>query len=422
MKIIELKSNNVKRLRAVELTLDEKQNLVLITGRNGQGKTSVLDSIWYALGGKKAAPEKPIREGEEKAEIEIDLGGFIVTRTFTQKGSYLKVTNKDGASYSNPQEFLDYIIGNLSFDPLEFSRLEPKKQVEALTKIVGLDFSEFDKKKKEWTDERLLVGRELKTIGQINPETIEKMKLVSQEPINIQELQDKYKGAIENTNRRSNLTTRRDEIVKQIALLQDEFRTIEDELKEIPELESASVKEELDRALIAVDEQREAKRILADNDKYIAKQKEYDDLTENLKSLEEDKKVKLSKAEMPIEGLSWNEDKVMFKDIPYEQISSAEQLKVSMAIAMANNPKLKIVIIRDGSLLDQDNLKVIEEMAKDKDFQVWVEKVDDSGKVGIYIEDGEIKQINDVKKTNVKKNITRKNGSRKITTTEGESD
>ncbi len=403
MKIIELRSNNVKKLRAVELTIDDKQNLVLITGKNGAGKTSVLDSIWYALGGKKAAPEKPIRDGEEKAEIEIDLGGFIVTRTFTPKGSYLKVTNKEGASYSNPQEFLDYIIGNLSFDPLEFSRLESKKQVEELIKIVGLDFSDFDKKKKELTDERLLVGRELKTIRQVDSEIVEKMKLVSQEPIDINYLQETYIKASALENKIKN-------IEQQIDLLQKELKNTGIALQDLIGIAHINeIKDKLDKALQESENQKEAKRIIAENDKYIAKQKEYNDITENLKLLEEDKKTKLSKAVMPIEGLSWNEDKVMFKDIPYEQISSAEQLKVSMAIAMANNPKLKIVIIRDGSLLDQDNLKVIEEMAKDKDFQVWCEKVDDSGKVGIYIEDGEIKTINQLTKTHVKKNTNSKN-------------
>ena len=97
---------------------------------------------------------------------------------------------------------------------------------------------------------------------------------------------------------------------------------------------------------------------------------------------------------MPIEGLGWNETEVSYKNIPFEQLSGAEQLKISMAIAMASNPKLKVVLIKDGSLLDQDNLKVIEEMAKEKDWQVWIESVDESGKIGIYIEDGEIKSIN----------------------------
>ena len=60
---------------------------------------------------------------------------------------------------------------------------------------------------------------------------------------------------------------------------------------------------------------------------------------------------------------------------------------------MAMNPKLRVIIIVDGSLLDSENFKVIENMANDNDFQVWIEKVDDTGKIGIYIEDGEIKVL-----------------------------
>ena len=63
-------------------------------------------------------------------------------------------------------------------------------------------------------------------------------------------------------------------------------------------------------------------------------------------------------------------------------------------MAMVSNPKLRVILIRDGSLLDSENLKVIQEMAADLDFQVLIERVDDTGKVGIYIEDGEVKEIN----------------------------
>jgi len=165
MKIVELKSSNIKKIKAVELQLDANKNVVLITGRNGQGKTSILDSIWYALGGKKAVQDKPIRDGEEKGEIEIDVDGYLVKRSFTEKGSYLTVNSKEGQKYSNPQEFLDYIMGNLSFDPLEFSRMDGRKQIDELNKIVGIDLNAFDQKKKDLTQERLMVGREMKTIG-----------------------------------------------------------------------------------------------------------------------------------------------------------------------------------------------------------------------------------------------------------------
>ena len=47
MKIVKLTAENFKRLEAVEITPDG--NTVLISGRNGQGKSSVLDSILAAL-------------------------------------------------------------------------------------------------------------------------------------------------------------------------------------------------------------------------------------------------------------------------------------------------------------------------------------------------------------------------------------
>ncbi len=43
MKIIKLQSENIKKLKAIEIKPDS--NLIQITGANAQGKTSVLDSI-----------------------------------------------------------------------------------------------------------------------------------------------------------------------------------------------------------------------------------------------------------------------------------------------------------------------------------------------------------------------------------------
>ena len=121
MKIISLTAENVKRLRAVEITPDG--NVVTITGRNAQGKTSVLDAIWLALGGGAASKGtiRPIRDGEEKASVRLDLGDLVVTRTWTGDKTALTVTAADGAKYTSPQGILDALVGRLSFDPLEFT-------------------------------------------------------------------------------------------------------------------------------------------------------------------------------------------------------------------------------------------------------------------------------------------------------------
>ena len=127
MKIIALNVKNVKRIKAVEIV--PKDNLVTISGRNAQGKSSILDSIIYALGGTSNIPSKPIRDGEEFAEVIIQTDEYAITRHWTSNDkSYLKVFPQDESlrdkfgEIKRPQELLDSIVGKLSFDPFEFVR------------------------------------------------------------------------------------------------------------------------------------------------------------------------------------------------------------------------------------------------------------------------------------------------------------
>ena len=398
MKIIELKSSNIKKLKAVELRVDKDKNLVMVTGKNAAGKSSLLDSIWYALGGKKNIPGEPIRKGEEKGEITINLDGYIVVRTFTDKGSYLKITNKDGSDYSNPQAFLDYIVGNLSFDPLEFSRMESKKQIAELIKITGLDLTKLEEKKKEITQERLFIGREVKAMPIIEAEIVEMSRKFIEENKDLPSIHD----LMTECNGREKEIDYYNDIQREIKQAEEEIKDLQNVLIRLKDIkkptvdaeELAKMKESLKNTETINAQVRVAEKTIEDSNDWSKINGKYSDLTNDIKAVDEEKKKKLAEVKMPIEGLGWDEEGVSYNNIPFNQLSGAEQLKISMAIAMASNPKLKVVLIKDGSLLDQDSLKVVEDMAKEEDWQIWVESVDESGKVGIYIEDGEIKSIN----------------------------
>lgn len=408
MKIIQLQASNIKKLKAIELSFDENKNLIILSGRNGQGKSSVLDAIWWALGGTKNIQDKPIREGQESAEsivtLEAEKNGqkvqYIVTRTFTDKGNYLKVNNPDGSTYSNPQAFLDYIVGHLSFDPLEFSRFDSKKKIEELKNILKLDFTELDEKKNQFTEDRLLVGREGKCIKRWPQENVdEAIKLKDATELSVVDLSTKLQTANEQRTRYCSVQTKISENTERLKDFKERIAHLENEINELQTVEDT--KEDLEGLKNSISQVetnnikvREAKQIMGDVEAIGKKEVEYKELTDKIKAIDVEKTNQLSKAELPIEGLSWDEGTVLYKGIPFDQISSGEQLRVSMAIAMASNPKLKLIIIKDGSLLDKDNLSIIAEMSKGKDFTVFVEKVDDSGKLGIYIEDGEIKAIN----------------------------
>jgi len=90
---------------------------------------------------------------------------------------------------------------------------------------------------------------------------------------------------------------------------------------------------------------------------------------------------------MPIEGLGINETSVTYEGIPMSQINEASKLKVGVAISMALNPELKVIRLK-GNDLDSDSLKTVADMVKEKDFQIWIEKVDETGEIGFVIEDG----------------------------------
>src|SRR5262245_25537416 len=144
MKIISLTAENVKKLSVVEIV--PKGNLVQITGKNGQGKSSVLDSIWWALAGTTHIQAAPIRKGADEARIKLDLGEIIVKRVFKRHAAAegeaetyttaITVENAEGARFPSPQRMLDGFIGALTLDPLEFASMEPREQAETMRRFV----------------------------------------------------------------------------------------------------------------------------------------------------------------------------------------------------------------------------------------------------------------------------------------------
>ena len=392
-------------MKIIELRSEPKSNVVIISGKNGAGKTSVLDSIWFALeggAGLKGTP-MPIRKGEKKAEIRLTLDDFIVTRKWTGNDkTYLKVTNREGLSYNSPQELLDKFIGKLTFDPLAFCDMSDREQRELLLKLAGLDFTEVDNKIEEIREKRRLQGQKIKLLsGEREEITIDNLP---ESPIDTFELSDKYDKAVKLNSQIENMKYKgKDNLRKiteyklKISELEKLTNELEDENKEYKKwllenksIDVSEIKEEMNNGY-NINEQVKAQERNKEADR---KQKEaqnvYDGYTDELQKLTDGKKDSLQKAKMPIDGLNID-DNITYNDIPYSQLALSESLKVNMAIAMALNKELKVILVKDASLLDEDNMKIIEEMAGDNDYQIWLEKVDDSGKIGFYVEEGEIK-------------------------------
>jgi len=395
MKIISLTAENVKRLRAVEITPDG--NVVTITGRNAQGKTSVLDAIWLALGGGAAGREtvRPIRDGEDKASVTLDLGDLVVVRTWTGDKTALTVKSADGAKYGSPQGVLDALVGRLSFDPLEFTRLSARDQVAALLDLVDLDvdLDDLAHRRQAAYDTRAEIGRQGKAIGDIPALVDAPSEEVSASTL-IAEIQAAQRVAASQHDETDALNL----AVEKVSALKAELANWESTVKTrkakvtahvtVPDIESLEADlrnvEETNRAVrhnATATDAKGRKDILLAN---------YQAQTDAIEAIDKAKAAALAKAKFPVDGLGFDEDGVTFEGIPFSQASSAEQIRVSLAMAMSLNPKLRVIRILDGSLLDADNLALIGEMATAQDYQVWIERVSDTSATAVVIEDGAV--------------------------------
>lgn len=421
MKIVKLTAENVKKLRAVEIT--PTGELVEITGKNGAGKTSVLDAIWWALAGTKHIQAVPIRRGADKARIRLDLGELVVERRFSAKGSTLTVESADGARYTSPQSMLDALLGALTFDPLAFVNQEAREQFETLRGIVpvDVDVDQLDALNRGDFDRRADLNRQARAL-RAQADGITARADLPTDAIDTAALKDRMAEA-SRTNarieqRRGNIDqARRDAERKREAAEHDRRRALELRA-EATQLDTKA--QALDREADAIDAQLRAAEPLPEPVDADALRQDLDaaelvnaaigqrdhraelliqatglegqarTLTETMEARTKAKADAIARAAMPVEGLGFGDGVVTFGGVPFEQASTAEQLKVSVAIAMAANPKLRVIRIKEGSLLDAENIALIADMARAHDYQVWLERVDTSGKVGVVIEDGAV--------------------------------
>lgn len=395
MKIIELRAENVKRLKAVHITPDG--TLQVVGGRNAQGKSSVLDAIWLALGGGKAgkSTSKPIRDGEEKASVTLDLGDLVITRTWTASSTALKVTSAEGASFSSPQKMLDALVGQLTFDPLEFTRLSAKDQRDALLHLVDLpvDLDELDRQRAGLFADRTAAGQEGKRIGDvtIDPDLPEAETSMSDAVAALREAERKNDEALQ---AQTDLKVAQSDVEQLRESLAHAEAYVSVCLEAITKTKDAPDPAPLAARLETLEEENQ--RIRANNaQRQLASEKDqlrerYAGFTQAIDALDQAKRDALAAAEFPVDGLGFDEGAVTYRGVPFSQASSAEQIRVSLAMAMAANPKLRVIRILDGSLLDDEAMAAIREQVAEHDFQLWIERVGNADAGAVIIEDGEV--------------------------------
>jgi hypothetical protein len=394
--IVSLQAENVKRLNAV--LIEPTGNLVIIGGDNGEGKTSLLDSMMYGLGGKVVVCDKPVREGAEYAAIRVELTDIIVTKIIRPDGTaVLRVTGKDGGKYASPQNTLDNLFSGLTFDPLAFAKMETPKRRQMLQKLVGLDFSALDRKKATLIEQRAAVGQ----IGERLKGQLAALICHADAPadeVKIFELSTQISEA-ENVNRDlagkrlrlAQLNTTIAELEAKLEEAKKQRVAVEKELQGKVDVDVAGMRTRLQEAEAINRKVRDNKQHASVSAEIEARRLEWQGLQDAIKAIEDDKQKQLAAAKFPIDGLSINEQTVTFGGIPFEQLSAAETMRISVGMGFALNPDLRVLLLRDASLLDKKSLALIAGMAAERKGQVWLERVGNADENAIIIEDGYVK-------------------------------
>lgn len=417
MKIIQFNAENIKRLVAVEIKPDS--NLVEITGKNGQGKTSILDAILWAMGGNKIIQSKPVRDGAESGYVRLDLGDYVVTKKFKVKEDgdvtiSLTVENRDGAKFGSPQELLNKFLGDLTFDPLAFSRKKPNEQVVALRALVpDYDFNAADKMAKELFDNRTDINRQVRDLkGRIDAIILPEGDLPAR--ISVEALTVDLQQAMEHnskvdaaaqkaegvhrdiSNLENSIQSKRDEIAaleKAIIHNEQSIEELRDHLDGIvveDKMDLTPIRDELAKAdhvnsiAARVEERTRLKAEMSD------KEAAAESLSKQIDEIKKASAAAVVAANLPIDGLMLTEDAVLLNGNPFYQASDAEQLRASVAIAGAMNPALRVIRVRDGSLLDESSMDLLREYAEKNQYQIWIETVSSGRETAVLIEEGAV--------------------------------
>lgn len=403
VKINNLEIENVKRVRAVKLQPSEN-GLTIIGGDNGQGKTSVLDAIAWALGGDKFKPSTPEREGSVVPPfLHVELSNGLVVERKGDKSS-LKVIDKNGNK--GGQQLLNEFVEALALNLPKFMQATARDKADTLLKIIGVGDQLYALEAEE---QRLYNTRT--GIGQIADQKAKYAKEmpiytgIPKEPVSASELIRQQQNILarngENQRKRDNVAYYEQALVNAERAYEDAKKILEQAKadaeaarKSAEDLHDESTAEleaniaDIDQlnAKIRANLDRERAEIEADGYK-----KQYEDLTAQIEKIRQDKRDLLNGAELPLEGLSVERGELTYNGFKWDNMSGSEQLKVATAIVRKLNPECGFVLMDKLEQMDAKTLSEFGAWLEQEGLQVIATRVSTGGECSIIIEDGYIK-------------------------------
>lgn len=404
VKIRQLEIENVKRVKAVTLTPTEN-GLTVIGGRNGQGKTSVLDAIAWALGGNKLKPSESQRIGSAAPpSIHIELSnGLVVERK--GKSSALHVIDPSGQKAG--QQLLDSFIEKLALNLPKFMDARNDEKAETLLQIIGVgdQLAVLDRQEKSLYNQRLEVGR----IADRKKKHAEEMAWYPDapaEPVSASELIQRQQAILAKNGENQRKREKEAHYNKVLAEAQIAFDRAKAALKQAEQdcvtarkaaenLQDESTAEleqdiaNIDAINTKVRANAEKNRVQAEADELAG---QYGDLTQQIESVKDQRMKLLDSADMPLPGLSVQDGELTYNGQKWDCMSGAEQLQVATAIVRKLNPDCGFVLMDKLEQMDPETLAAFGRWLEGEGLQVIATRVGTDDTCSIIIEDGYIKE------------------------------
>lgn len=373
----------------------------MIGGNNNQGKTSVLDSIAWALGGERFKPSQATREGSViPPNLHIVMNnGLVVERK--GKNSALKVTDPNGNK--GGQQLLNEFVEQLALDLPKFMESSGKEKAQTLLQIIGVgdQLVELEKEEKELYQERLYIGRtadQKEKFAKEQPYFPEAPKdLISPSDL-IRQQQEILTRNGENQRKRENLHKLEQDYQKindALSELLAKQKKIEEDLR-IARLSATDLQDEstaeLEDSISNIEEINRKVRANLDKEKAEDDAKgyrsQYNELTEKINDLRSKKNSLLDSAELPLPELSVADGELIYKGQKWDNMSGSERLKVSTAIVRKLNPDCGFVLLDKLEQMDMETLKEFGLWLESEGLQAIATRVSTGDECSIIIEDG----------------------------------
>lgn len=407
VKINKLELENVKRVRAVTLTPSES-GLTVIGGRNGQGKTSVLDAIAWALGGEKFRPSHAERDGSVlPPALKVELSNGIIVERKGKNGA-LKVTDPKGSRRG--QQLLDEFVEKLALNLPKFMEASDADKAKTLLNIIGVgpELMQLDQDEQKLYNERLLVGRvadqkakyaaEMPQYDGVPGDIVSASELIRRQ-------QDILARNGENARKRAqaaqlaqSFEAQRTEVHRLEILLTEAQQKMEGLRRdlEIAQKDALQLHDEgteaLEHDIAQIDEINAKVRANLDRQKALedAKQytRQYEELSVQIEAVRAKRRSLLDNAALPLPGLSVENGALRYRGQAWDCMSSAEQLQVAAAIVRRLNPSCGFVLMDKLEQMDAETLRSFGQWLEAEGLQVIATRVSTGDECSIIIEDG----------------------------------